>query len=1044
MRILSSASGSFSRAWSAVCLAGLLVGSAACDGDTGGLDGGTGQDVAQQPDARVLPPRDATEPELPAPTLTRVSPNEGTVLGGTRVTLRGTELSEPVEVWFGANSASSVTWLDERTVAATSPPGELGAVTVRLVTDGGAAEVPNGFTYVRELRLDRIVPARVPDEGGVEVTLEGEGFTAETVVLLDRRPLRGLRVVDEQTMTGFVPALTLGRPEVRVVTRTGAVRRNDRLVVFGTPDHVSVAPGYGPAEGGAVQELVGEGVGDLSIVRFDGTPGTEVAVAGPERASVLAPATSVGWLDLELQNADATGKIAGAYLAYDSRRVDLHLLGVAPRRVPARTALTVTLVGGGFTPDAQVGIGARRLVARAVDTHAIEVELPADLEAGTLELELSQGASALSTELVVEAPLGLESITPESGPASGGTPFTIIGRGFLEGDVQVRIGDVPVEDIRIFDDETLTGVTVAGAHGPADIELRVDGRRLVLEDAYDFRERFEIVRVEPREGSIAGNTHVSVIGRGFDGPGSVTFGEQVGLSPMLENGHVLAVRTPPSPIGEVDLSVSLFSGTEDMLGAFSFFDPRLLIGGAWGGPVEGAVNVAVIDGDGAPVPDMTVQLGHEADPRYRRSTDANGLATISSPEIRGAQTVTVGGVETQFATFVDVDARNLTFRSGAFPQQPPPDTPINPCPTPQAAPVIRGRIFELKSAIDPETNPNLVPLVQVTYSERDVFTPNPAMPPEQVDVVFQEGEQYEIVTQRAGSVAVYAILGDFDQSTQRFTPRRLGIARGVPVAGGSVTEDVDIALTIDMDETLRIRLDQPPDQSPGLNAVFPFLNLDSDGVIPFTASIVNPGGEVILQNMPGLAESQFFYMGGSFTVGANGGLASPYSLTLVENNAPFGDGVDLGPFLEMPENVSPKANEVFQDRRLTWDHAGPAPDLMTMTVGDARTIAGQCCMDLNGNGVCESDEPLQGGAAPVPFTRWSVFAPGAAGQSLAFPAMPDGLDAFEAPRSYNVSLNLALSPRFSWAEFSYAQLFNTFWQSWVQWNTSLVVKEETR
>ncbi|MEL6188250.1 MAG: IPT/TIG domain-containing protein, partial [Myxococcota bacterium] len=544
------------------------------------------------------------------------------------------------------------------------------------------------------------------------------------------------------------------------------------------------------------------------------------------------------------------------------------------------------------------------------------------------------------------------SVAPAAGPAAGGTEVTVTGTGFRVG-MAVRIGDVPLAEINVVDANTVTGRTVAGSHGPADVEVRVNGLRAELPAAFRFEEAFEVVRIEPIEGSIAGNTYVSVIGRGLGtgvpGELGVDFGAQTGLGPQLENGSVLGVRAPAAAAGLVDVAVRAGSGRDASLAdAYTYFNPRLLAGGAWGGAIEGAVNVAVLDGSGQPLPGFTVQLGTEADPLYRGLTDANGLATISSPEIRGAQTVTVGREEQEFVTFMDINARNLTMFSAGYPQVQPPDAPVFPCPEPQQAPIVRGRIFELKSALDPETNPDIIPLVRITYTQANVFSPNPAEPPEQFDFVFAEGEEYEIVVTRAGTVAVYAILGDFNQTTQEFIPRQMGIARGIPVAPDTVTENVDIALNIEMDQTLRVRLDNPPNQNPGpsLSAVFPFLNLDSDGVIPFDATFVPSGGELVLRNMPALAESQFFYMGGSFTQGTTG-LSSPYSLTLVESSASAEDGVDLGPYLEMPTNVQPKAGELLTNGRLSWNQGGPTPDLTTLAVVDVGTAGGQCCIDIN-------------------------------------------------------------------------------------------------
>src|SRR5262249_12040939 len=144
---------------------------------------------------------------------------------------------------------------------------------------------------------------------------------------------------------------------------------------------------------------------------------------------------------------------------------------------------------------------------------------------------------------------------------------------------------------------------------------------------------FDIIRFDPQEGSIAGNTYVTIVGRGLDLPVSVKFGGTDGISPVLENGSVIGVRTTAHAPGAVDVVVDTAGGSRTYPQGFAYYDPRLITGGAWGGEIAGDVNVAVLDiNSGNPLQGMVVQLGYDADLRYTAITDQNGVATISSPE----------------------------------------------------------------------------------------------------------------------------------------------------------------------------------------------------------------------------------------------------------------------------------------------------------------------------------------------------------------------------------------------------------------------------
>lgn len=1006
-------------------------------------DGGPNRPPVVRPDAGT------TEAEVPLPTVTNVSPATGPETGGTRVTIRGTSFVEPAEVYFGALAASSVVVLDEVSIAATTPPNAVGPVTVRVVTPGGEGTLDNGFTYHRELVLESIEPARIPDEGGVRVILRGRGFDAQTIVLVDREPLRGQVLVDERRIEGYAPAVEPGRPEVRVIHADASVRRSDLLYVFGTPDLDAVVTGYGPSTGRTSQEIVGDGLSDADEVRI----GVEVAggleVGDDTRLALTTPALTVGAHDVTVANADTFGTLVGGFIAYDPNETQTNVLGVTPPRASTAGGAVISIVGTGFAPDAQVAIAGQRLQVTALSANAVSFVLPAGLPAGPTDITMFTGGRTLNVNnrLTLFDPVIIDSIDPTSGPVSGGTAVTIRGSGFAAG-AAVRIADVPLADVVVVSDTEITGTTVAGAHGAQDVVVRTADDRGVLEGGFTFEEAFEIIAIEPREGSMAGNTYVSIIGRGFSSPVGVEFDGVEGIDPVLENGSVIGVRTAPASPGLVDVEVTTGVEQQTRPQAYRFYDPRLITGGAWGGPIQGSVNVAVMNRNRDPIAGMVVQLGYDADLRYTAITDENGLATISSPEIRGAQTVTAGAPEMEFVTFMELNARNLTMISSAYPSVAPPDAPVFPCPVPVAAPLVTGRIFRFKSALDQQTRPGWVPLARITYTQQNVFTPNPAEPVEQRAEVTMEGGQYTIVVMRAGTVAVYATFGEYNPLTTEFIPKRMGIVRNVPVAPETITEDINISLDIELDQTTAVRLDNPPDQQPGpsINAIFPFLNLQSDGVIAFPAVAIFGEGPVVVNNLPRVAESSFYYMGGSFTWDGQGGLRNPYSISFTESGEPLENGVDMGPFLQMPTNVSPKQGELLEDGKISWDTGGVVPDIATLNVVDIGSAGGCCCSDApplgNGNGQCEENEPQMCGGLPQQFNRWSVFGEGGL-SSYALPRMPLGVNAFDTPRTYAVLGQLAVAPRFDYSEFIYNQFSPFFWQSWAVFQTQIFVKEET-
>ena len=1031
----------------------VAVGALGCrGGELGGDDPATPDaGVVALPDATVIGRFDSgpIESELPIPTLTAVSPRTGPETGGTRVTLRGTSFLEPAQVFFGSVEATSVVVLDSVNIAATTPPGTIGRVTVRLITPGGTAELPDGFAYRRDLRVTAVEPARIPEEGGVAVTIRGKGFDADTVLLMDRRPLIGTRLVDAQTIEGIAPALEPGRPEIWAVNPSADVRRADLLYVYATPEVRALAPGYGPVGSSAAQAIEGDGLEQTREVTVGAQAASDLVNASGERLSIVAPAMAQpGAYDVTVDNGDASATLPAGYIAYDPARVGLEILGVVPNRASSLGGEVVAIVGYGFAPDARVQIGGIELIIDDTPTNnAIVAIVPPSLFTGPNDVIVFTRGSTLTATgaLTVYDPIEVRSINPTAGASAGGTLVTIEGFGFPAG-AEVLIGDVPLEDVMITGDR-ITARIVAGAHGPQDVVVRGPDGEGRLVGGFTFREPFAVVSLAPAEGSIAGNTFVTVIGRGFDAPATVEFDGAMGDAPNVENGSVISVRSPALGSGWVDIDVGVASQPAiNMKDAFMYYDPTIVTGGAWGGSVEGSVNVAVLNiQSGRPIPGFVVQLGNEGDLSKAGVTNEDGLVTISGPTIRGAQTVSAGQNDFEHVTYMDLDARNLTVLASAHPASANPDDPISPCPTGVPGPVIRGKVFKFKSSLDPVTRPGWRPVARITYTDRNVFSANPAVPPEQVDFVFTDGGQYEILPQRVGTIAVYAILGDFNEETQEFIPRKMGIVRQVPAAAETVTENINIALDIDLDRDVEVRLDNPPQQIPGPTTigVVPYLNLGSEGVIRFAPQYVMAETVVQLTGLPNLAGAQFFYMAGSWTTAADGSLRSPQSVTLAQSGEETEEGLDVGPFLAMPENVSPKQGDVAYDGRLSWDTPGTTPDIASVFVVDVKGVSGCCCMDGNMNGQCEETEPVQCGGTGVQFTRWSIFGKGGL-QSYEMPPMPPGVQAFEPPRGYFWVMQQAIAPRFNYDEFIYNQFSPYFWKSWTVWFSQFVAKEETR
>ena len=84
----------------------------------------------------------------PAPTVTSISPNSGTINGGTAVTITGTGFLAGATVSVGGTAATGVTVVNSTSITATTPAHAAGAVNVIVTnSDTQSGTLTQGFTY---------------------------------------------------------------------------------------------------------------------------------------------------------------------------------------------------------------------------------------------------------------------------------------------------------------------------------------------------------------------------------------------------------------------------------------------------------------------------------------------------------------------------------------------------------------------------------------------------------------------------------------------------------------------------------------------------------------------------------------------------------------------------------------------------------------------------------------------------------------------------------------------------------------------------------
>ena len=236
----------------------------------------------------------------PAPTITAISPTSGTTLGGTAITITGTNFTGATSVKVDGVAATSVVVLSATSITARTPAaksttsfGNIGAKSVTVTTPKGTATKANGFIYVALPTITSVSPSSGVTLGGTAFTITGTNLTGATSVKVNGVAATSVAVVSATKITAKTPAGTAGAKSVAVTTANGtATKAGAFTYLIPVPTVSSVVPGSGPTRGGTVVTFTGTYLSGATLT-IDGIP-IEITYNTGTSFKIIAPAHSSG------------------------------------------------------------------------------------------------------------------------------------------------------------------------------------------------------------------------------------------------------------------------------------------------------------------------------------------------------------------------------------------------------------------------------------------------------------------------------------------------------------------------------------------------------------------------------------------------------------------------------------------------------------------------------------------------------------------------------------------------------------------------------
>ena len=861
--------------------------------------------------------------DAPPLALDTIVPPSGPLEGGSRVRIIGDGLHEGIEIFVGGRPMET-TYSGDALIGRVPPGSNPGPVTVKAVDPSGErTALAEGYTYVGGLEVDRITPRTIPTEGGVQIVLRGSNFDPSTAVSIDGQSARRVRRIDAETLRIIAPSGQPGPADLRITTPDQS-RVFEEALTYRAPLTIdSIAPASGPTVGGQEVTLEATGLDPDARVELDGQQARTLSLK-PARGTmrVETPAHAGGAVNVTLRSDGEATRLEDAY--YYREDQTSKIASVRPDHGPTSGGTKVVLTGYGFqASNASIQFGDETAaIVDATETRAV-VETPRVSDSGAVDVSLQHGnreVDAVPEGFEYRTSIRIDEVTPSTGPVEGGTKVTLEGEGLADID-RVLFDGLPASFEPSPSDASMLEVTTpAHTAGSVDVEVVRNGIETRHQNGFTYEAPLEIWGYTPARGAIAGGTYVEVRGRGFAGEIGVELDGESSRKVRRIDRNNLYFYTPPHEPGSAPLTVEARGETARAPYPYEYFEPASRYGGASGGSVRGAINVTVLARGGGPISDAFVMLSTRADTSQSGMTNQRGQITLSGPDVRGPQTITAVAKGYTSTTLREVDAENITLflrkkdpnqsdggGGGGSDRDPPPYG------------VIEGDVTAPGKARDPDGNVGFeAAMVRTTRESRT--SRSPIEPGDQSVVLGTGGYR---LRSRIGNVAVVALCGDYDESTDTFTPKFMGVKRYLQVAEGESYE-VDLACDIPLDQTLDVKIANPifaPD-GPNINRAEVYWNFGFAGVFPSPTTGRDVGSIVEVPRQPALdgplSDVTMTIVGGSFT-----GEGSPSSQTTVEDVEDISGPVALHPLVDVPEPIQPMPGEQLRDRELRFQVAGP-------------------------------------------------------------------------------------------------------------------------
>jgi hypothetical protein len=323
----------------------------------------------------------------PKPSVSAISPAEGSTLAGTSVTITGSGFVSGATVKIG-NRATAVQVVSATEITAKTASDAAGSEEVVVTDANGVSSGGPSYRYVAPPPpvVSSITPTEGSTHAGTNVTITGSGFVSGATVKIGSR-LTAVDVVSATEITARTPAHAAGGEEVLVSDRDGVSSGGPSYTYVAPPKPTvsAVSPAEGSTSGASAITVTGTGFLAGATVKI-GNKASSVDVVSPTEITAKTPSHAAGSEEVVVSDADGTSSGGPAYVYHTPPATATTAVTLAC--TAAQTCAGTLELGINASP-ASGGTSAAHAAAVGVGTHA-----PAPQAIGVAAYSIAPGKSA--------------------------------------------------------------------------------------------------------------------------------------------------------------------------------------------------------------------------------------------------------------------------------------------------------------------------------------------------------------------------------------------------------------------------------------------------------------------------------------------------------------------------------------------------------------------------------------------------------------------------------------------------------------------------